>query len=156
MGGRYTSRRGSKKTRRPFKAQSKSRAGWVLYLMVHFPLVFFVKIGITGRTATARANDIDEAVWGVPIPVCVVFVPGAYMWEQMLHRICRPIGVRFYDGDGASEWFLLPAAIPAVAFMLFVWGLYFWGVSCATNWDALGWYMKTLAVLGGWILDLIR
>jgi len=156
MGDRFTSRKaGSKKKKwRTFKPSAKSRDGWILYLMVHFPLIFFVKIGITGRTAAARARDIDEAVWGFPIPVCIVIVPGAYMWEQMLHGLCRPLGVRFYDGDGSSEWFWFVAAVPALCFMLAVWGFYFWIISLCTNWNTLEWYLGILSIICGWILNL--
>ncbi len=139
-----------------FRKGRDSKSGWVLYLMVHFPFLIFWKIGITGRTATARANDIDEAVFGFPIPVFVVIVPGAYMWEQMLHNLCRPLQVRFYKGDGASEWFMFMAAIPALAFMLAVWGFYFWLISQATNWDALEWYLGTLGIIAGWILEFAK
>lgn len=136
--------------------KNKSKEGWILYLMVHFPLVIFWKIGITGRTATARARDIDEAVFGFPIPVFFVILPGAYVWEQMLHGLCRPLQVRFYSGDGASEWFLFLAAFPALLFMLAGWGVYAWLISQATNWDALDWYLTTLRIIAGWIVHTLK
>jgi hypothetical protein len=146
--GRSTFRKG--------KGKRDSKGGWILYLMVHFPFVWWVKIGITGRTAAARANDIDEAVFGFPIPLFVVFVPGAYIWEQMLHGLCRGLQVRFYKGDGSSEWFWFVAMVPALAFMLAVWGFYFWLVSLCVNWNGLEWYLGTLAIIGGWILELLK
>ena len=136
--------------------ENKSKAGWILYLMVHFPFFWWWKIGITGRTAVARANDIDEAMFGFPIPVFVVVVPGAYIWEQMLHGFCRGLQVRFYDGDGSSEWFWFLAAIPALGFMLAVWGFYFWLVSLCMEWDALEWYLSTLGIIAGWIVHMVN
>ena len=136
--------------------ENKSKAGWILYRMVHVPFFWWWKIGITGRTAVARANDIDEAMFGFPIPVFVVVVPGAYIWEQMLHGFCRGLQVRFYDGDGASEWFWFLAAIPALSFMLAVWGFYFWLVSLCMEWDALEWYLSTLGIIAGWIVHMVN
>ena len=138
------------------KRANKSKEGCILYLMVHFPLICFVKIGITGRTARARAADIDEAVWGFPVPVFVLFVPGAYFWEQTLHGLCGLLSVRFYDGDGASEWFWFPAAIPALLFMLAGWGFYFWIFTLCSNWDSLEWYLLMLKTVWGWALNLIK
>lgn len=137
------------------KKRRDSKAGWILYLMIHIPFIWWVKIGITGRTAAKRANDIDEAVFGFPVPIFVLVIPGAYFAEQALHSFCKPLNVRFYTGDGASEWFWLPAVIPALLFMLAGWGLYFWMVSQVTNWDGLEWYLNTLGVVVGWIASLI-
>ena len=160
MGASHSSRKQGKPKHRSglFAAakQDKSKAGWILYLMVHLPFVWWVKIGITGRTPVARANDIDKAMFGFPVPVCMVVVPGAYIWEQMLHRICRRVQRRFYDGDGSSEWFLFVAAIPALVFMLAVWGLYAWLVSLCMKWDALEWYLLTLQIIARWAVDLIK
>jgi hypothetical protein len=124
--------------------------------MVHFPLVVFWKIGITGRSATARAADIDEAMFGFPVPVFIVVVPGAYGVEQWLHRVCGWLRVEFYKGTGHSEWFLFPAVIFALPVMLLIWGLYFFLIGCAMQWDAFGWYVDFLTVLAYWFLGLFR
>lgn len=124
--------------------------------MVHFPLVVFWKIGITGRSATARAADIDEAMFGFPVPVFIVVVPGAYGVEQWLHRVCGWLRVEFYKGDGHSEWFLFPAVIFALPVMLLIWGLYFFLIGCAMQWDAFGWYVDFLTVLAYWFFGLFR
>lgn len=138
------------------KRKRDSKQGWILYLMVHCPLFFFVKIGITGVSATKRAQAIDEAVWGFPIPIFVVFIPGAYFVEQWLHDICHFLKVDFYKGDGHSEWFLFPAILPALAVQLFFWGVYAWIVSKTTNFDALSWYFDFLLVLLKWAVSLVR
>lgn len=124
--------------------------------MVHFPFVWWWKFGITGRSATARANDIDEAVFGFPIPVFIVWMPGAYFLEQAMHGLCSTMRADFYRGDGHTEWFWFPAVLLFLPVMLLVWGLYFWGISCATNWDALEWYLGTLAIIGGWVVELVK
>lgn len=146
------------KKRKPRKARTseKSKDGWILYLMVHFPAVIFWKIGITGRSATARAADIDEAVWGCPIPVCIVVIPGAYGVEQWLHKVCGFMSVDFYKGDGHTEWFWFPAVLIALPVMLAIWGVYFFLIGCAMKWDAFGWYVDFLKVLAVWIVDFFR
>lgn len=146
--------KGQRKT--GFKVKAKSRDGWIVYLMVHFPFVWWWKIGTTGRSATARAEDIDEAVFGFPVPVFVVWMPGAYLFEQFLHRLCRGLHVDFYKGDGHTEWFWIPAVIIALPFMLAVWAGYAWLISQATNWDALEWYLMTLQILAGWAIQMFR
>lgn len=86
-----------------------SKGGWLLYLMVHIPFIWFFKIGITSAEigAAKRAKQVDRAVFGFPLPIMVLFVPGAYLIEQDLHRRFSFCHTRFYSGDGASEWFLL-------------------------------------------------
>lgn len=138
------------------RRRQNSKSGWVLYMMIHFPFLWWVKIGITGRTAEKRASDIHRAVFGFPIPVFVVILPGAHYWEQFLHGLCRPLQARFYRGDGASEWFWFPAAVPALVFMLIVWAFYFWLIGLVMDWDGLDWYLTTLAVIWEWIMNLIK
>lgn len=86
-----------------------SKSGWLLYLMVHWPFIWFFKIGITsvGIGAQKRAKQVDRAVIGRPIPIMVLFLPGAYYIEQDLHRrfsFCHKV---WYRGDGHKEWFIL-------------------------------------------------
>lgn len=97
----------------------------ILYLMVHFPFVIFVKIGITGKSAERRAKQIDRAVFGFPVPVMVMFLPNVRGIEQALHRMFSGLSVRFYRGDGSTEWFLIPAGLPVFAMgVLYWWGVY--------------------------------
>lgn len=99
------------------------RSGW-LYLMVHFPLVVFVKIGITGKSAGRRAKQIDRAVLGFPVPIMVMYLPAVRQFETGFHRLLLPLSARFYRGDGSTEWFWFLAGVPV--FLLGV--LYWWGV----------------------------
>ena len=110
---------------------ANSRGGWVLYLMLHIPAVCFCKIGITGKSAKARAKGLDRAMLGFPLPVFFCVVPGAYHIEQWLHNNLKPLSARFYKGDGSSEWFWILAAPFALAAMLLIWGIEIgavWGV----------------------------
>jgi len=96
----------------------------ILYLMVHFTSVFWIKIGITGKSSRKRAAGISREMWGVPIPIFGLPIPAAEYLEAMLHRQCRPINVRFYKGSGHSEWFWFPAIIPYLIVIAF--GCAFW------------------------------
>ena len=97
-----------------------SHGGHVLYLMVNFPLVIYWKIGI-GFDAWKRAKQVDRAVFGMPIPVMVLFIPGAYYVEQDLHRTFAALNTRYYNGDGSSEWFWFPVAPVVFALMVSGW-----------------------------------
>lgn len=110
-----------------------SKSGWVLYLMVHVPFVWWWKIGITsvGIGAKRRAKNLDRAMPGFPVPVLFVIVPNAYGIEQELHRWFAWFNARFYKGDGASEFFWFPAAAPTAAIMMTVWGVYLWLLDAA-------------------------
>ena len=102
-----------------------------MYLMLHIPAVCFCKIGITGKSAKARAKGLDRAMLGFPLPVFFCVVPGAYHIEQWLHNNLKPLSARFYKGDGSSEWFWILAAPFALAAMLLIWGIEIgavWGV----------------------------
>lgn len=100
------------------------RSGWI-YLMVHIPFVFWVKIGITGKTAGARAKEIDRAMFGFPFPIMAIYLPGVNRIEKAFHRLCSPLSVRFYKGDGHTEWFWLIAGLPVFGIgCLYWWGIY--------------------------------
>ena len=103
-----------------------SRGGWLLYVMVHLPLVFFFKVGITSLSigAKARAKGIDRQMWGLPVPIFILPIPGAYHVEQALHKMLRRTNVNFYHGSGQREWFFLSPLIVVVPIMLVVWGFY--------------------------------
>ena len=107
-----------------------SKSGWLLYLMVHFPFIWWWKIGITSAAigADKRAKQVDRAVIGFPVPVMVLFVPGAYYIEQDLHRLFEPLKCRFYKGDGSTEFFWFFVAPPVFLFMVCVWLSYLYGI----------------------------
>lgn len=92
--------------------------------MVHFPFVWWCKIGITSRTAKARAKQVDRAVFGRPVPVMAVWIPGAWHIEQDLHRRFSWLNCRYYRGDGSTEWFWFPAALIVYPLMWAVWAAY--------------------------------
>jgi hypothetical protein len=104
--------------------RKNSKSGWILYVMLHVPFLIFCKIGITGVSILGRAKQVDRAMIGFPLPIFFVILPGAYHLEQWLHRAMSGLQVRFYRGDGASEWFWLPAGAVAILFGLAVWVLY--------------------------------
>ena len=106
-----------------------SKGGWLLYLMVHVPFIWFFKIGITSAEigAAKRAKQVDRAVFGFPLPIMVLFLPGAYHIEQDLHRRFSFCHSKFYSGDGASEWFFMfPIVLWPV--MVAVWLSYIYAV----------------------------
>ena len=116
----------------------------ILYLMIHFPFVWWVKIGYAHTSAVKRAAALDKAVFGVFIPIGILVIPFAYTVEQYFHRLCRRLRFRFYRADGSTETFWLPAALPVLAFMIFIWGLYFWAAGKAFGFDGLSWYRSFL------------
>lgn len=99
----------------------------VLYLMVHIPFFWWWKIGITGVGvgASKRAKRIGQSVFGFPVPVFFVPIPFCYMFEQFLHRMFNGLNVRFYNSDGASEWFWFPVIVFAIPIMATAWVSYF-------------------------------
>lgn len=94
--------------------------------MVGVPWFWWVKIGITHVSigAAKRAFAIDKAMWGFPFPIMVVPIPGAYHFEQKIHRELSFLSCRFYKGDGSSEWFWCPAALFVLPIMFATWGIY--------------------------------
>lgn len=130
------------------KQKINSRSGSLLYLQVHFPFIIFWKIGIVSwaKGAGKRAAEIDRAVFGWPIPVMILWMPGAYQFEQFLHRRLSWLNVRFYKGDGASEWFLFVVAVPVFLLMWAIWFAYLFAIDII-----LGTHFFELVV--GWILD---
>jgi hypothetical protein len=103
-----------------------SKGGWLLYVMIHIPLIFMFKVGITSMHigAKKRAAGIDREMWGYPLPIFFVVIPGAYHIEQWFHRSLSAFNFRFYKGSGASEWFVLVPLITVLPFMLAVWATY--------------------------------
>ncbi len=118
---------------------ANSKSGWLLYVMVHVPLVWKFKVGITSQRigAKKRAAAIDRAVLGFPVPIMVLIVPGAYHVEQALHAMMWRFRTDFYKGDGHSEWFNLAPLFVAVPIMLTVWGLYIAAFDAALGTDVL-------------------
>jgi len=127
-----------------------SKSGWLLYLMVHFPFVWWWKIGITHAAigADKRAGQIDRAVIGRPYKVIAVFIPFAYLIEQDLHRRFSFCHSRFYSGDGSSEWFFL-FPILLWPLMACVWLSYLYGIDLILGTNLFG-------VVVGFLLDVFH
>jgi len=123
----------------------------ILYLFIHFPFIWWFKIGFAHTSAVKRAAALDKSVFGLFIPVGILVVPFAYAIEQYFHRLCRRFRFRFYRADGSTETFWFPAALPVIAFMIFVWGVYCWAVGRMFGFDGFGWYVCFLRVLWGWV-----
>lgn len=133
----------------------------ILYLFIHFPFVCFCKIGFAHTSAIKRAAALDKAVFGLFVPVCAVAIPFAYPVEQWFHRKFKALRFRFYRGDGSTETFWLPAAVPVLLFMSLVWGLYWWAAGAMFGFDGLDWYLDflrgiwgTLKIAAVWLFDL--
>jgi len=102
-----------------------SKSGWILYVMVHFPGIWWWKVGITGKSASERSKGIDRAVWGRPIPIMITVIPGgAYQLEQFIGFIIEPFHTRFYKGDGSTEWFWFIGGF--IAFLILLLINFFW------------------------------
>lgn len=102
----------------------------ILYLFINIPLITFVKIGVTGKgkaTTAGRAKQVSRAAPGIAFPIGIMFIPFfARPVEQALHMINAPIRARFYKGDGSTEWFWLPAAVPYYILMLLHFQAWMW------------------------------
>lgn len=118
--------------------KNSSKSGSILYLMVHLPFFWWVKVGITSKSAENRAKQVDRAVWGKPRVIMAVWIPGAYFIEQDLHRRFSRLNQRFYKGDGSTEWFLFPVALILWPLMLFVWCGYINAIDLILGTDFFG------------------
>jgi hypothetical protein len=109
------------------RKRSSIRFGGWWYLLINFPLVIFVKSGITSGKVAARAKQVDKAAPGIPIPIFAVWLPGdlARRFEQGSHKFFSGIRVTYYEGDGYSEWFFIVAAPFILIEMTTIWMLYF-------------------------------
>jgi len=137
-----------------------SKRGNVLYLMVHWPFVWWWKIGITSKTAAARAKALDRAMIGRPYRVWAAFVPGAYHVEQLLHREFKGSNIVWYRGDGRTEWFwfwVAPFAWAVMVSITILEGLAIaWAVGLLFGFDGLTWYADFLTVLWDWAVFVIE
>ncbi len=90
-----------------------SRRQW-LYLYVHLPAIFLVKIGISGDYRR-RAKQVAKHSPGWPVPVFAVKIPFAWQCEQAMHRLFRIFNVHF---GGSKEWYFFPVIPMALLIMV--------------------------------------
>ena len=84
---------------------------WV-YVMINFPLVFLVKIGIA-KSVRKRKSQISKSMPGFAIPIFALPIPQARRVEQALHDLLGFMNIPYF-GSGRTEWFFVAAAIPAI------------------------------------------
>jgi hypothetical protein len=118
--------------------------------MVCIPWFWKFKVGITSLSigAKKRAKAIDKEMFGFPIPIMVVPVPGAYFIEQEMHRIMRPFKTDFYKGSGHSEWMNIAPLFFTVPIMLTIWALYLLAID-----RILG--TQILPTVSAWFFDAV-
>lgn len=90
----------------------------MIYVMIHFPLIILIKVGIA-KDEEKRAKQVSRSVPGIAIPIFFLPVYKALVWEQRIHDTIRMFSVPFM-GDGKNEWFLFIAAGIAIPFIIVV------------------------------------
>lgn len=104
-----------RRRKRRVRRGKKSRAQF-LYLMINIPLIFAVKIGITGNVSRRKKN-ISESVFGIAVPVAIFYIYDAHGFEQFLHRMLKPFHIPFH-GSGKTEWFFVLALVLALPILI--------------------------------------
>ena len=117
----------------------------IIYLMAYFPLPIFWKIGFAHDSVMNRAAALDKEVFGFFFPVCWIYIPFAHRIEKWFHRTFKALNTRvLYRGNGATEIYWLPAAMPVLAAMLLWWGVCFWIAGMVFGFDGIDWYQDFL------------
>lgn len=130
-------KKGYRKSKKSLTVSRNRPVFGIWYLMINFPLITFVKSGITSDDTSRRASQIDRDAPGYPIPVFFVPTFGHYYLEQWSHRAFSSFAIRYYKGDGHTEWFWLPVAIPIIFVMACIWFAYLWAVAWLITGDAI-------------------
>lgn len=84
--------------------------------MINFPLIFLVKIGITGNLQRRKKN-ISDSTFGIAVPIIIFYLYNAHGLEQWLHRVLAPLNVRL-RGSGGTEWFLVIGLVIALPILI--------------------------------------
>lgn len=84
--------------------------------MINFPLIFLVKIGITGNLQR-REKDISNTTFGIAVPFIPFYLYNAHGLEQWLHRVLAPLNVRL-KGSGGTEWFFILGLVIALPVLI--------------------------------------
>ena len=108
------------------KSGNGTSAAQTIYLLINFPYVNRIKIGITGNLS-ARTKNITETTKGRAITVIALRMFWAWQIEKSIHRCLSKFHSPFSEGSGRTEWFnvlALPFAFFAIVGYFFVtWAL---------------------------------
>jgi len=77
------------------------------------------KIGISKRQLSSRTREVSKAIKSDAYVVFACPLIFAYVWEQLLHIVYKPLNANMGKGDGHSEWFWLIAPITPILFICF-------------------------------------
>lgn len=128
----------------------------IWYLMLNIPLVCFVKSGVTGIGVgtSKRAKQVDRAAPGVPFPI--FFVPTFWYkgFENWSHRRFAYLSAMYYEGDGHTEWFWLPVAVPVICVMSLIWYAYLVLFGWLISGSLVGGFSSANKILI-WLFDII-
>ena len=95
-----------------------------LYVLGNFPILWRVKVGITGKLSNRRKN-ISDTTPGYVFTIFALPIPFAWQIEQSMHRVFRRLNAPFSrNASGHSEWFnvlIAPFAIAVIAFWFLFW-----------------------------------
>ena len=87
----------------------------------------------------------------------VAIRPLAYSIEQAFHRTFKALKTRvLYRGNGSTEIYWLPAAVPVLAFMLLWWMVCFWAAGRMFGFDGLDYYADFLKGIWETLRDFWR
>lgn len=135
----------------------------ILYLMIHFPFVWWIKIGFAHTSAIKRAAALDKAVFGFFVPVGIVAIPFAYAVEQWFHRRFKWLQIRWYRATAARKRFGYRQAYPFWRLWFWFGGCYFWAAGAMCGFDGLDWYcdflrgiFETLKEAAGWLWNILK
>jgi hypothetical protein len=92
------------------KSGNGTSAAQTIYLLVNFPYVNRIKVGITGNLS-ARTKNITETTKGMAITVLALKMFWAWQIEKSIHNCLRKFGFHspMESGSGKTEWHKLSA-----------------------------------------------
>lgn len=90
------------------KSGNGTSAAQTIYLLVNFPYVNRIKVGITGNLS-ARTKNITETTKGRAITVLALKMFWAWQIEKSIHNCLSAFNRPFSVGSGRTEWFSFAA-----------------------------------------------
>ena len=103
----------------------------VVYCLIYIPNVLAIKVGYTGVSVGSRVKSVSAAVFGFVFPLGAFVLPFAWHVEQILHWLLRGLRWNFYNSEGHTETFVLPAHFIVLPIVWF--GMYL-------DWIAVKWF----------------